>query len=254
MGPIRLLFLCAAAACAQDPFEIHVYEYEPLPRGAYTYEAHLNYASKGDRTLHYSSEVTGGITDHFRMAAVLLTAARPDHSLDYAGWRILPHFYAPPSWRLPFNLGLVAEFSFQKAVYTDNTSHVEIRPIVEKHKGRLEMDFNPVFERALRGPGAADGWGFSPAARVGWKAMDAFTPSIEYYGSFNEHIHQLFPGGDLRLGERLIWSFGVGFGATDVGSRLIIKSRFEFALGKRRDPSTRRLDKVAKRRLPGLLN
>ena len=44
-----LLLVCAAAASAQDPFEIQVFEYEPLPLGAYTYEAHMNYVLEGSK-------------------------------------------------------------------------------------------------------------------------------------------------------------------------------------------------------------
>ncbi len=42
MRCLALLLVCAAAVRAQDPFEIHVYEYEPLPL-ARPPEAHLNY-------------------------------------------------------------------------------------------------------------------------------------------------------------------------------------------------------------------
>jgi len=43
MREVRLLlFLCLASiALAQDPFEIHIYEYEPMTRGQYRLEAHL---------------------------------------------------------------------------------------------------------------------------------------------------------------------------------------------------------------------
>lgn len=54
MRPIGLLVLCAAAASAQDPFEIHVYEYEPLARGEFTYETHLNLRLEGDQDLRGS--------------------------------------------------------------------------------------------------------------------------------------------------------------------------------------------------------
>jgi hypothetical protein len=48
------LVCCAAAnvflapcARAQDPFEIHVYEYEMLRPGEFTLETHLNYVGSG---------------------------------------------------------------------------------------------------------------------------------------------------------------------------------------------------------------
>ena len=59
--------------------------------------------------------------------------------------------------------------------------------------------------------------------------------SIWPYGdlpALQEQVHQLVPGGDLKLGDRLLWSFGVGFGTTGTGNHLVLKSRFEFAFGR----------------------
>jgi hypothetical protein len=48
MSAWRWLLLCAPVVLyAQDPFEIQVFEYEPLPPGAYTYESHINYVLDG---------------------------------------------------------------------------------------------------------------------------------------------------------------------------------------------------------------
>jgi hypothetical protein len=55
------------------------------------------------------------------------------------------------------NLGFVAEFSFERPLFDHDTRQVELRGIIEKHVGRLQMDGNAVFERALHGPGARDG-------------------------------------------------------------------------------------------------
>ena len=40
---LHLLIFLAAAAWAQDPFELH----ETLPRGVWTFETHLNYVPSG---------------------------------------------------------------------------------------------------------------------------------------------------------------------------------------------------------------
>ena len=89
-----------------------------------------------------------------------------------------------------------------------------------------------------------EGWSFEPAGRIGWRVSKPFTPSLEYYSSLgslrdfaavHEQIHQVFPGGDLKIGDRLTWSFGMGFGFTGTGSRLIWKSRFELSFGKKHD-------------------
>jgi hypothetical protein len=59
-----------------------------------------------------------------------------------------------------------------------------------------------------------------------WGLLMAFLPAWE-------QIHQLLPGGDVKLAKNLSWSFGIGVGATPAGNRLVYKSRFEFAFGLR---------------------
>lgn len=195
----------------------------------------MNYVAKGTEGFHFSSEVTAGVTDDFRAAVVLLTAKRPDGPYEYAGFRVLPHIYAPQRWHLPLNLGFVAEFSFAKAAYVDNPWQVELRPIVEKHIGRLQLDANPVVSRALHGPHVNQGWAFEPAARIGWQLSRTFTPSLEYYGSWtNEPIHQVFAGGDLRLANQVTWSFGAGFGLSEATNGFTVKSHLQFEFGGRR--------------------
>ena len=102
---------------------------------------------------------------------------------------------------------------------------------------------NPVFERALHGPGIRDGWGFEPAFRVGYEANERFTPSLEYYSStgpfptsvaLDQQEHQIFPGADIKLGENLLWNVGVGVGLTSAGDRVILKSRMEYSFGRKR--------------------
>ena len=249
-----LLVLAGGSMLAQDPFEIHVYEYETLKPGQFTLEQHLNYVGRGTRMpvgtlaptndqLHMTYELTAGISDAFSIGAMQLNAVRPGGSgLEYAGWRLLPHFYAPKSWHVPVDLGLVMEFSFQKPAYEENSRRVEIRPILEKHLGRLQLDLNPVFERALHGPGARDGWNFEPAFRIGYEAGKHITPSVEYYSSagplpsflpLDEQIHLFFPGADIKLRENILWSVGVGLAATPAGSQLIFKSRIEIEFGRK---------------------
>ena len=186
-------------------------------------------------------ELTAGVADYFSIGAMQLSAVRPGgFGLEYAGWRLLPHFYAPKSWRIPLDIGLVAEFSFQKTAFEENARRVEIRPILERQFGRLQIDFNPVFERALHGPGTRDGWNFEPATRIGYAATRRITPSLEYYNSagplreflpLERQTHLFYPGADLKFGDHVLWSLGVGVAATAGGSQLIYKSRVEIEFG-----------------------
>ncbi|HLW77252.1 MAG TPA: hypothetical protein VKS01_09700 [Bryobacteraceae bacterium] len=253
---MKLAILLASAACAlaQDPFEIHVYEYETLHPWQFTLEQHLNYWAIGARQfdgplaptndqLHMTYELTAGITDQFSIGFMQLNAVLPGVGFQYAGWRVLPHFYAPESWHLPVKLGLVAEFSFARPQYIADTAHVEIRPIVEKKVGDWQVDFNPVFGRALRGAGVSDGWEFEPAARIAHGDEDRkLRPYLEWYselGSLPEflpvrtEVHQIYPGVDWKLAENLLWSVGIGVGLTPQQPRLVIKSRIEFEFGRR---------------------
>jgi len=187
---------------------------------------------------HMTFELTEGLTNNNALGIMLLTAERPSGpALEYAGWRILPHFYALKSRKLPVDLGFVAEFGFQKTTYEEDSRHVELRPIIGKQVGKVEIDFNPVFERALHGPGVRDGWGFQPAARFAYEMNERFTPSLEYYastGSFptgaplDRQTHQIYPGGEVKLSKRLQLNVGVGVGLSSADNRLVYKSRVEY--------------------------
>jgi hypothetical protein len=67
------LICCVARVAAQDPFEILIYEFEPMGRGQYSLEAHLNVEPQGtglrdgtllptDRQTHLTLEPTIGIS------------------------------------------------------------------------------------------------------------------------------------------------------------------------------------------------
>jgi hypothetical protein len=251
---LGLFFVIAIALHAQDPFEIHVYEYETLHRWQFTLEQHLNYWSIGSKEfdgrqaptndqLHMTYELTSGITDHFSVGFMQLNAVLPGTGFQYAGWRVLPHFYAPESWKLPVGLGLVAEFSFARPQYIPATAHVEIRPIIEKTVNGFQLDFNPVFAKALRGENVSSGWHFEPAARVAYGDAEKarFRPYLEWYSeigylpeipSVRKQVHQLFPGVDVRLAKNLVWSVGAGAGLSSEPPRLVFKSHLEFEFGR----------------------
>ncbi len=249
-----LAVLFAGAALAQDPFEIQVYEYKTVPKGMWNLETHINFVGKGTKVFegpvapsnhqfHLTFELTRGITDHFETAGYLVLAQRPGGGFDYVGWRIRPRFRLPQSWNLPVDISLSAEVGFPRKAYEENSVTLEIRPIIEKKFGRFQIDVNPVIGRALRGPGTDEGWDFEPGVRLGYKLNRRLNLSLEYYGSVgplgdllptDEQVHQIFPGGDLKFGENVIVNFGIGFGATPAGNKLVYKSRIGYLFGKKK--------------------
>ena len=146
---------------------------------------------------------------------MFLNAWEPSYSPQFAGWRVLPHLYAPESWRLPFRLGFVSEFSFQKTRYEENSRRVELRPILDREFARCQVVFNPVFERALHGPGTEHGWNFEPAVLLRLK-RPVFSPSIEYYARSKAST---YPRGHSR---KSISSFLAATGAQPTSSASIL--------------------------------
>jgi hypothetical protein len=101
-------------------------------------------------------------------------------------------------------MGFVSEFSFQNTRYEENSRRVELRPILDREFEHGQIVFNPVFERALYGPGINRGWNFEPALLLRWKRK-GFSSAVEYYGEiesisvhpyFQPEVHQLFLRGD----------------------------------------------------------
>ncbi len=241
-------------ARAQDPFEIEVYGAETAERAAWEFETHLNYTVRGTTSYdgavapgqhqaHLAVELTRGLTDRWEVTAYLLSAYRPGPGVEYAGWRLRSRVRSPASWRLPVDLGLAAELEFTGAAYDENSAGLEIRPIIARNWGRLEVDLNPVVERGLHGRAttSAGGWEFEPGGRVAWAVSKTVALSLEYYGKTallgtavrpDEQVHQFYPGVDLKLGDDLVVNAGVGFGTTSAGNRLVFKTRFEAPLGK----------------------
>lgn len=223
--------------------------------GQYSLEAHLNFEPQGtslrdgsllptDRQTHLTLEPTAGLSDNFAIGFMFLNAWEPGYSPQFAGWRVLPHVYAPESWELPVRLGFVAEFSFQKTRYEENPRRAELRPIIDREFAHWQVVFNPVFERALRGPGTRHGWNFEPALLLRWK-REAFSPSLEYYGEVESinvrpraqpEVHQLFVGGDWEVHPDFGINLGLGFDLTSRGPGVILKSRFEWHWGPARRP------------------
>jgi hypothetical protein len=175
---------------------------------------------------------------------MFLSAWEPGYVPQFAGWRVLPHVYLPESWNLPVRIGFVAEFSFQKTRYEENSRRAELRPIFDKEFQRWQIVFNPVFERALHGPGTQHGWNFEPALLLRWK-RPTFSPSLEYYGEVESisarphaqpETHQLFLGGDWEVQPQFTINLGLGLDLSDRGPGVILKSRFEWHWGHDKHP------------------
>jgi len=254
-----LLFLPLALSLrAQDPFEIQVYEYETVPKGVWALETHTNFTFKGTKDaegtvapgnnqFHLTYELTRGITDHFELAGYLLLARRPGtpgSGFEYAGAHIRPRYSIPESVGLPVKASISLELGWPVKQYEENTLTVELRPIIEKSFGKFQLDFNPTFNKGLRGPAYADKtWQFEPSARVAYETTKKLDLTFEYYGAtgrvfhpltLNEQAHIFTPGADIKLRENVAFNVGVGFAATPAGTQLVLKTRLSLEFGKKK--------------------
>ena len=218
-------------------------------------ETHLNYTGRGTKTyentvapthnqFHMTYELTRGITQNFEMVGYLVLAGRPgtNHRWEYAGWRVRPRVSLPRSWRLPLDVSISGEVGFPTKTYEEDRTTLEIRPILEKKWGRVQLDLNPVVGRTLRGPGKKDGWDFEPALRTGYEATRRLDLSLEYYGSTgpfrdffpsHEQSNQFYPGCDVKVSENVVLNFGIGLGVTEAGNRLVYKMRIGYMFGRK---------------------
>ena len=99
-------FMAAGLAFAQDPFEIHVLEYEDLQPGDFTLEVHTNYVGQGTTVIqgpaaatqdqaHVTFEVTGAVAPEFSFGIMQLKERLPGGPPQAACWRS-PSRDAPP--------------------------------------------------------------------------------------------------------------------------------------------------------------
>ncbi len=239
------LLLPAVPARAQDTFEIQVYEYATVPAGRWDLETHLNYVVRGttaaagavaptEHQTHLTFELTRGITPIFELAGYLVLAHRPGEGAEFAGWRVRPRIRAPERWHLPVLLSLSLEVGFPRPAYEESSATLEVRPVIERAFGPVQIDLNPVLGRALKGPASGDGWDFEPGVRLALGVRHWLDLSVEYYGGLgpitdflpaDQQVHQFFFGGDLGLSDAIVWNVGVGVGATDAGDRTVLKTR-----------------------------
>ena len=242
---ILLCLVCRlwSVAAAQDSFHVRVHEYEPVP-GALVFEEHTIYVGAGTKSpdglvaptnnqLHIAHEFTAGLTPAFSLGAMLLNARRINGGLEYAGWKILPHLYAPTTLGLPANIGIVAEFTVQPKTYADGAGEIEIHPILEKHFKGLAFVANPSFGRTLNPSGNRQGWALHPALRSAYDVSKRLTLGVEYYGQSARFLsaHSTI---DVKFTDNMVWSLGVNVGHDSNDNHVIYTSRLQISLGQRK--------------------
>lgn len=265
---LLLLAIFAAAAKAQDNYEIQVYGSDTVARKNLMVEMHSNFTAKGSSAVpgsryavdgtfptahaeHQTLELTYGMNNWMETGFYVFTSVQPDGGWQWVGDHIRPRARIPDSWHWPVGASLSAEVGYQRARFSPDTWTIELRPIIDKKLGRWYFALNPALDRSWHGPSVNQGVTFSPNVKVGydirrWKSLGndyekSISAGLEYYGAdgsvdgfdpLRNQQQQFFPAIDIDVDPRWEFNFGVGVGATAATDHLIIKAivgrRFTF--------------------------
>lgn len=255
-----MLMVAAAGACvarAQGNYEIQVYGADTVEAGDTMFEIHSNFTADGhpgyprlaatNHAEHETLEITQGINHWSEVGFYVFTTAQSGLGAQWVGDHIRPRVRVPPEWHWPVGASLSMELGYQRALFSPDTWTWEIRPIVDKQKGRFYWAINPALERTLHGPDVRLGLDFSPAVKVSWDFTKVFTGGVEYYADYgsirdiaplHDQQQMIFPAVDLNVSPDWEINFGVGVGPTAATDHWIFKGiigrRFSWGKPKRR--------------------
>src|SRR5438105_4691849 len=140
---LALFLVLAAAADAQDSYEIQVYASETVPQGRTMVELHSNYTIQGERreingvvpsrhAFHETLEITHGFTPWFETGFYVFSSIQPGHGWNWVGDHIRPRVRVPEEWHWPVGVSLSTELGYQQRKFSEDTWTWELRPIIDK--------------------------------------------------------------------------------------------------------------------------
>ena len=185
----------ACAGRAQGNYEIQVYGSETVAPRTTMVEVHSNFTAEGQRETidgvvptyhaeHETLEITQGLNDWSEVGFYVFTTIQSQLGWEWVGDHIRPRVRVPPAWHWPVGASLSMEIGYQRALFSQDTWTWEIRPIVDKQKGRFYWAVNPAFERTLHGPDVNLGLDFAPAVKVSWDFTKVVAGELEYYADY----------------------------------------------------------------------
>src|SRR3954468_11150735 len=200
MGSFKILVLfiiicLAAAAFAQDNYEIQVYGSETVAPHTTMVEFHTNFTIEGEKSVidgqqpthnavHETIEITHGFNDWSEVGFYIFTSARADSGWEWVGDHIRPRVRVPEKWHWPVGVSLSNEIGYQRAKFSPDTWTWEIRPIVDRKFKRWYFAFNPTLDRSFHGPGVNQGVSFSPNVKFSYDISSKIAGGLEYYAAY----------------------------------------------------------------------
>lgn len=249
---ISLLALTSAVASptaqALNYFELEVYPYQTASRGEVEVENFTTHTSRGtkdapaadnnDGLTRSTFEIAYGVNDKTEIAYYRDYARTGGGSFEHAAsrYRVRTRFYE--KGELPVDLGAYLELEYPKPEPgEEKEAEAELRFILEKDFGRWTWDFNPIFERAIKGPERSEGWELQYAMSLIYRPSEYWQPRLDFFGDFgpvrdfeprDEQKHLISPAVDFRLARRLFATLGMAFGLTDATEQRLLRARLEY--------------------------
>jgi hypothetical protein len=246
LGAVALL--ASGEASALNYFDLEVYPYKTASRGEFEIENFTTHTSRGTKEpaapddnkglTRSTFELTYGITDKTEIAYYRDYARTRGNNFEYAAsrYRVRTRFFE--KGELPVDIGAYAELEYPRtATGEEKEVEGELRLILEKDFGRWTFDFNPIFERALKGPDRAQGWELQYAMSLIYRLSEYWQPRLDLFGDFgpirnfeprDEQKHLISPAVDFRLGRGLYTTLGVAFGLTEASEQRLLRARIEW--------------------------
>jgi hypothetical protein len=168
-----------------------------------------------------------------------------DGEFRYVKSKFVTRYRFADKYVLPVDIAFYGEYIIPDYVFQDSEVF-ELRLIIEKDIGPLQLDLNPIFEKRTSGHDVEEGTEFGYAAGLYYEnaGLGLFTstnfyvrPGLEFYGGVgmisapmpvDDQSHYVFPTLDLYFplwgSWAMHWHLGAGFGLTDVADVVIVKS------------------------------
>ena len=244
---------CVAFACISHPAEaqtdeIQVYNAQIATPGQFTLTLHNNFTPDGrtvpdfpggivpDHALNGVPEWAYGVTDWFEAGLYLpLYSVTRDGAVKFNGMKLRALFVSPDAAQRDFFYGINFEFSYNEPHWEVTRFSGEIRPIIGKRFGPVDVIVNPIFDTDFKSFGHLD---FAPAARVDYNFSPVWAVALEEYADFGQ-VRHFASGGQQQhtlfyvvdySGDPLSVEFGVGNGLTSASDRVVTKLMLEWDL------------------------
>jgi len=238
------VFAAARPAFALNYFELEVYPYQTAAKGELEIENSTAYTDRGtneigvvnnnDGLLRTSAELTYGITNKLEMSAYTDGSHSQGGGWQRDGQRYHARMRFFEKGELPVDLGAYVEL--EQPRHDVDQREVEFRGIAEKDIGRWTYDFNPIFEKVLKGANVDAGWDLQYAAAAIYRMNERYHPRLDFFGDFGplSHFspasaqrHLISPALDVRFTPTFHILTGVAFGVTRASEQRLVRVQIE---------------------------